>query len=97
MTIIIVFHHYIQMFFLQFDVTDVTFKPIALKYRKLRRDSKPFFAVICCHCCHATNLARLYKLCLLKLEQLKEGDYCSSCIKLIVSIFLVYKVKKCLI
>ena len=41
------------MFFLQFDVTDVTFKPIALKYRKLRRDSKPFFAVICCHCCHA--------------------------------------------
>lgn len=47
------------MFFLQFDVTDVTLKPITLKYRKLRRDSKSKFAVICCHCCHATNLARL--------------------------------------
>jgi len=44
-----------------------------------------------------TNLARLYKLCLLKQEQLKEGVYYSSCIKLIVSIFLVYKVKKCLV
>ena len=56
------------MFFLQFDVTDVTLKPITLKYRMLRRDSKSKFAVICCHCCHATNLARLYKLCLLKQE-----------------------------
>ena len=44
-----------------------------------------------------TNLARLYKLCLLKQEQSKKGVYYSSCIKLIVSIFLVYNVKKCLV
>ena len=44
-----------------------------------------------------TNLARLYKLCLFKQEQFKEGVYYSSHIKLIVSTFLVYKVKKCLV
>ena len=39
-------------------------------------------------------IVRLVKLCLLKQFKLKEGVYYYSCIKLIVSIFIVYKEKK---